>query len=226
MTDRSFLSKWTDVINQTPKSEATSMTAPDLSTEGLAETVRRLDELTRAMLDANLEMALPARAIKGLTAKRKELLAQMTDMVTALAARLAEVERELRDKNETIAVLDGGFDKAVKLAEAASELAQESLDDTTARLAAAEEREKNDEMFAVGDGLFFRMNPGGRFHGWLFRQHPDGFYVSVRKCSVVPRAALAQQGGGPVKGAGRLGDPTEGPHDDDTQLYGRRPGHD
>lgn len=30
------------------------------------------------------------------------------------------------------------------------------------------------------------FNPGGRFHGWLFRQHPDGYWVSVAKLAPVP----------------------------------------
>lgn len=41
------------------------------------------------------------------------------------------------------------------------------------------------EMFDLGDGLAVNSNPGGRFHGWLFRRHPDGQYVSVRKLSAV-----------------------------------------
>jgi len=37
------------------------------------------------------------------------------------------------------------------------------------------------ELFDVGGGLAVGFNPNGRFHGWFFRQHPDGQYVSVRK---------------------------------------------
>lgn len=37
------------------------------------------------------------------------------------------------------------------------------------------------ELFDVGGGLAVSFNPRGRFHGWLFRQHPDGQYVSVHK---------------------------------------------
>jgi hypothetical protein len=41
------------------------------------------------------------------------------------------------------------------------------------------------ELFDVGNGLAVSFNPRGRFHGWLFRQHPDGQYVSVRKLNKV-----------------------------------------
>jgi hypothetical protein len=37
------------------------------------------------------------------------------------------------------------------------------------------------ELFDLGSGLAVNFNPHGRFHGWLFQQHPDGQYVSVRK---------------------------------------------
>lgn len=43
----------------------------------------------------------------------------------------------------------------------------------------------SDEFFDLGDGHAVRCNPGGRFHGWLFRRHPDGQYVSVRKLEIV-----------------------------------------
>lgn len=29
------------------------------------------------------------------------------------------------------------------------------------------------------------FNVGGRFHGWLFRQHPDGQWISVRKLEAI-----------------------------------------
>ncbi len=32
-----------------------------------------------------------------------------------------------------------------------------------------------------GQPLAVCSNPGGRFHGWLFQQHPDGQWVSIRK---------------------------------------------
>lgn len=41
------------------------------------------------------------------------------------------------------------------------------------------------ELFDIGDGLAVNVNPGGRFHGWLFRRHPDGQYVSVRKLNTI-----------------------------------------
>jgi hypothetical protein len=41
------------------------------------------------------------------------------------------------------------------------------------------------EMFDIGNGFAVCSNPGGRFHGWLFRKHPDGQYVSVRKLETV-----------------------------------------
>mgnify|MGYP001566898881 CR=1 FL=1 len=45
------------------------------------------------------------------------------------------------------------------------------------------------EMFDLGDGLAVSSNPGGKFHGWLFRQHPDGQYVSVRKLDLIENPA-------------------------------------
>ena len=45
------------------------------------------------------------------------------------------------------------------------------------------------ELFDIGDGLAVNSNPGGKFHGWLFRKHPDGQYVSVRKLDVIPNPA-------------------------------------
>ena len=32
-----------------------------------------------------------------------------------------------------------------------------------------------------GTPLAVSFNPGGRFHGWLFGQHPDGGWVSMVK---------------------------------------------
>ncbi len=51
------------------------------------------------------------------------------------------------------------------------------------------------ELFELPDGTAVCCNPGGRFHGWLFRKHPDGQYVSVKKLEPVadpygPMAAL------------------------------------
>lgn len=41
------------------------------------------------------------------------------------------------------------------------------------------------ELFDIGNGLAIASNPGGRFHGWLFKMHPDGQYVSIRKLDLV-----------------------------------------
>lgn len=41
------------------------------------------------------------------------------------------------------------------------------------------------ELFDLGNGLAFACNPNGRFHGWLFKQHPDGQWVSYRKLDLV-----------------------------------------
>ncbi len=32
-----------------------------------------------------------------------------------------------------------------------------------------------------GERMFLCFNPGGRWHGWVFRKHPDGNLVSVRE---------------------------------------------
>ena len=40
-------------------------------------------------------------------------------------------------------------------------------------------------LFAISDTEAVCCNPGGRFHGWLFRKHADGSYVSVRKLETV-----------------------------------------
>ena len=39
-------------------------------------------------------------------------------------------------------------------------------------------------LFDIGGGQAVCFNPGGSFHGWLFRQHPDGQWVSVRQLEV------------------------------------------
>lgn len=41
------------------------------------------------------------------------------------------------------------------------------------------------ELFNLGDGRAVQSNPGGRFHGWLFHQHPDGQWISERKLPVL-----------------------------------------
>lgn len=40
-------------------------------------------------------------------------------------------------------------------------------------------------MFLISATEAVNFNPGGRFHGWLFRRHPDGQFVSVRKLQEV-----------------------------------------
>jgi len=40
------------------------------------------------------------------------------------------------------------------------------------------------ELFKLNDQQAVCCNPGGRFHGWLFRKHADGSYVSERKLEV------------------------------------------
>ncbi len=41
------------------------------------------------------------------------------------------------------------------------------------------------ELFDLGNNEAVNFNPGGRFHGWLFRKHPDGAWISVRKLDTV-----------------------------------------
>lgn len=41
------------------------------------------------------------------------------------------------------------------------------------------------ELFQIDDSTAINCNPQGRFHGWLFRKHPDGQWVSVRKLEPV-----------------------------------------
>jgi hypothetical protein len=49
------------------------------------------------------------------------------------------------------------------------------------QIAEAIEANAKQELFDVGGGLAVAFNPHGQFHGWLFRQHPDGQYVPVHK---------------------------------------------
>lgn len=44
------------------------------------------------------------------------------------------------------------------------------------------------ELFDIGNGLAVNCDPSGRFHGWLFRKHPDGQYVSARKLQTIAPA--------------------------------------
>lgn len=48
------------------------------------------------------------------------------------------------------------------------------------------------QLFDLGDGRVVNFNPAGRFHGWIFRRHPDGHFVSERKLEPVklPRSIL------------------------------------
>ena len=39
------------------------------------------------------------------------------------------------------------------------------------------------QLFYLGDNLAVQFNPKGRFHGWLFRRHPDGQWVNLRKAT-------------------------------------------
>jgi hypothetical protein len=41
------------------------------------------------------------------------------------------------------------------------------------------------ELFAINETEAICCNPGGRFHGWLFRKRADGSYVSVRRLKKV-----------------------------------------
>lgn len=43
------------------------------------------------------------------------------------------------------------------------------------------------QLFDLGNDTAVSFNPDGRFHGWLFRKHPDGQYVSVRKLEPVEK---------------------------------------
>lgn len=45
------------------------------------------------------------------------------------------------------------------------------------------------QLFKVTDELAVNFNPSGRFHGWLFRQHRDGHWISVRKLEPVEEPA-------------------------------------
>lgn len=41
----------------------------------------------------------------------------------------------------------------------------------------------DEKILVLGDGTGVKV--GGKFHGWLMRQHPDGHWVSVRKLDEV-----------------------------------------
>jgi hypothetical protein len=40
--------------------------------------------------------------------------------------------------------------------------------------------------YFLGDSYAVHFNPGGRFHGWLFRRGADGQWVSVARLTEVP----------------------------------------
>lgn len=42
------------------------------------------------------------------------------------------------------------------------------------------------QHFDLGDGRVVCFNPAGRFHGWVFRRHPDGYLVSDQKLEALP----------------------------------------
>lgn len=50
------------------------------------------------------------------------------------------------------------------------------------------------QLFDLGDGRVVQFNPAGRFHGWVFRRHPDGQLVSDQQLEPVemPRSPLSQ----------------------------------
>ena len=41
--------------------------------------------------------------------------------------------------------------------------------------------EAQQTLFDLGNGTAVNFSPRGRFHGWLFRRHPDGQWISVHK---------------------------------------------
>jgi Lar family restriction alleviation protein len=41
-----------------------------------------------------------------------------------------------------------------------------------------------EQRFYLGNDYMFKV--GGRWHGWMFKRHPDGQFVSFRKCEVLP----------------------------------------
>ncbi len=55
---------------------------------------------------------------------------------------------------------------------------------------AIDARKAKQELFDLGSGLAVRFNPEGRFHGWLFRRHPGGGYVSVQKLPLIAAGDL------------------------------------
>lgn len=41
------------------------------------------------------------------------------------------------------------------------------------------------QLFDLGNGRVVQFNPAGRFHGWVFRRHPDGQLVSEHQLEPV-----------------------------------------
>lgn len=56
-------------------------------------------------------------------------------------------------------------------------------------------RAKSQELFKLNEQQAVQCNPGGRFHGWLFRRHPDGQWISERKLeqTEIPNPFIRQQ---------------------------------
>jgi hypothetical protein len=48
------------------------------------------------------------------------------------------------------------------------------------------------QMFELGNGLAVQFNPRGKLHGWLFRRHPDGQLVAIRKLGKVEKIAVKE----------------------------------
>ena len=46
--------------------------------------------------------------------------------------------------------------------------------------------------FALPDGMVVSFNPCGRWHGWLWRRHPDGQLVSVQQLASVDPAPVTR----------------------------------
>ncbi|MEJ0092775.1 MAG: hypothetical protein WDN46_10080 [Methylocella sp.] len=63
-------------------------------------------------------------------------------------------------------------------------------------------------LFKISPDLAVNCAPSGKFHGWLFRKHPDGQWVSVQELEAVsdaeafgPMAALLPPRVGSAKAA-------------------------
>jgi len=52
------------------------------------------------------------------------------------------------------------------------------------------------QLFALPDGQAVCVNPGGQWHGWIFKRHPDGYWVSTFKLAEIidePTARKVQE---------------------------------